>query len=96
MGQATHAPGPWSDHFMPPDDGIRHKIRSFGGGLVAVIPERNRKCAEWDMANARLIAAAPDLLEALQAIARGLTNGQRERGETVESIALSAIAKATA
>lgn len=46
-------------------------------------------------ADARLIAAAPELLEALQAIARGLTNGQKERGETFQSIARAAIAKAT-
>jgi hypothetical protein len=35
-----------------------------------------------------------ELLEALQSIARGPTNGQIERGESAESIARAAIQKA--
>ena len=34
-----------------------------------------------------------DLLAALVCISRGLTNGQKERGETLQSIAEAAIAK---
>jgi hypothetical protein len=37
----------------------------------------------------------PKVLEALQCIARGLTNGQKARGETAQSIAQTAISSAT-
>jgi hypothetical protein len=54
----------------------------------------NEAAISENMANARLMAAAPDMFDALKAIVSGLTNGQRERGETLQTIAQAAIVKA--
>lgn len=40
---------------------------------------------------ANMIVAAPVMLAALDGIARGLTNGQRERGESFQTIAAEAL-----
>ena len=54
---SAHTPGPWVYDFDP--DGNRHVVYSDDGKVT----ELRFKDAE---ANARLIAAAPDLLEACQ------------------------------
>ena len=54
---SAHTPGPWVYDFDP--DGNRHVVYSDDGKVT----ELRFKDAE---ANARLIAAAPDLLEVLQ------------------------------
>jgi len=59
--------------------------------IVAAIESGLRANAE---ALVRAANAAPDLAEALRAITRGLTNGQRERRETSHSIARDALKKA--
>lgn len=84
---SKHTPGPWE---VSEDDPC--EIESADGRFVAMVlpaPELN-----WDMnaereANARLIAAAPDLLAALRA-ARGYVSQPK-----VLAAILSAIAKAT-
>ena len=81
----AHTPGPW----RVGDAGCSvFGPKKSDGSLPAVIATKVRP------GNATLIAAAPDLLAALEAIERGLTNGQKERGETFQSIARAAIAKA--
>lgn len=40
-----------------------------------------------------LLARVRELEEALMAISRGLTNGQKERGETFQTIARAALAR---
>ena len=78
----AHTPGPW---FFDID------IRTEGGEIVA--------SGDWDggvnasLANQRLIAAAPDLLEALQGIMRDLVRGPDPFGTMAK--ARAAIAKAT-
>ena len=62
----SHTPGPW-------------RVRAVGAdGLLCVVPENNISVADCcDMADARLIASAPDLLaqrDALAAALRILTN----------------------
>ena len=58
-------PGPWDAHCMHGDARI-----GSNGEAIAVAP-RHADQKNWPKsANARLIAAAPDLLEALQAIAK--------------------------
>tara|TARA_R100000808_G_scaffold936_3_gene4517 strand:- start:281 stop:601 length:321 start_codon:yes stop_codon:yes gene_type:complete len=68
MINATHTPGPWT---IDVDDGNpwrKHQrtqwycVRAPGGGWIAQVPEP-------DSGDARLIAAAPEMLAALEAIA---------------------------
>ena len=56
----THTPGPWTAH-----DEEKHWAVYAGNTLVARVPVR---AGSWerDKANARLIAAAPDLLAAME------------------------------
>ena len=56
----THTPGPW--HVESGDE-----VRAADGWEVAYIYGASRQRVDWE-ANARLIAAAPELLEALEAI----------------------------
>jgi len=67
------------------------------GSSVAVVSQRdvgacNQITHDEAMANARLIAAAPDLLEALEAVVAWLEQGDHE-GE-LHTMATAAIAKA--
>lgn len=72
--QATYTPGPWVAYVGPMNmhgglnpffRGIVALLKNSGeGNEVAVILDRNESAADYK-ANARLIAAAPDLAEAL-------------------------------
>ena len=53
-------PGPWMFHERP--QGEYHYGYTIGDGPTSIVS------TAWGEANARLIAAAPDLLEALQAL----------------------------
>lgn len=63
---AWHTPGPWRPHTLP--NGSHHIIADHWGASVAVtmFPESGSEGRE---ANARLIAAAPDLLAFAKRIA---------------------------
>lgn len=68
----TQTPGPWyvtdfSDQFDKAY-GISTKPGDLGTGDVCPAGDDNGVCAIQNLDDARLIAAAPDLLEALQAI----------------------------
>lgn len=85
----THTPGPWRvEGGLPWQPAVR-----AGGALIAETRNRND-----DGANARLIAAAPELLEAL----RNLLNYSEHSDDTsslcveVEDAARAALAKAGA
>lgn len=82
MTTTTHTPGPWATYINGGKDGW---IANAEGDLIA--------CAVRDdtmAANARLIAAAPDLLAALQGLV-----GNKPRGPYKDiNAALDAIAKA--
>jgi len=85
MSETKHTPGPWH---TAGDQGVQ--IRSQRDQIAKVWTMRGN---EWK-ANARLIAAAPELLEALaryvqQDIAHGMTENNLHR------TARAAIAKAT-
>ena len=89
---ARHTPGPWI--------GYKDKGVYVGEGLLNPVFETGCGCCtekHLSAANARLIAAAPDLLEALiRLIATGLD--QREHEEFMSNpahYARAAIAKAT-
>ncbi len=76
--QATHTPGPWAAN----DDGlVLGNLDNYEGEAPLVCT-----CGSADdfnmepalhLANARLIAAAPDLLDALETIAAGNTDPDR-------------------
>ena len=61
----NYTPGPWRAHTLP--DGSHHVVADHWGASIAVTmyPESGSEGRE---ANARLIAAAPDMLKVLQAI----------------------------
>lgn len=63
----THTPGPWTaSQYL--DDG-RWGVVTQGNGIVVSLRSRSPSEATLSEADARLIAAAPTLLAALQAIA---------------------------
>lgn len=69
--KTSHTPGPWQidpeiDHAITTQSGLRiAEVATYGAGLVSI-----GEIAPWHHyeANARLIAAAPELLEALQEV----------------------------
>lgn len=62
MNESKHTPGPWFQQ----NDKDSPYITTMSGGRIAYI--NNRSGSGEQAANACLIAAAPDLLEALQEI----------------------------
>lgn len=103
MSQAKHTPGPWmattlvtmreplESHFQ---------IRRENGQVIAVTHLDSWATKEEDKANARLLAAAPDLLASLQAILVFARFGAHEMGTDTKEhqdfvAARDAIAKAT-
>jgi len=109
---AQHTPGPWElqkplfgeQHiYVHSENSVDGKVRS-GRQHICVVPYEGKKGAmayhEMFNANARLIAAAPDLLEALQALdAIGVLEpdliGIGEEIDHAVGLARAAIQKAT-
>lgn len=98
----SHTPGPWLNEFGSILGGKGHYIASVtgGDGNRFVDEEDNVECA----ANARLIAAAPELLEALQMLQPFLhelsimqmdTTGECDRLIKSRQVVADAIRKAT-
>lgn len=98
---SNYTPGPWrvkpnsvGGPTVGPEGSVVADIRTYGGPHVG-----GRQHPQTD-ANARLIAAAPDLLEALQALVnqslqRGVPTDPGHPGRIALAIAESAISKAT-
>lgn len=70
MGERKHTPGPWGYIFT--DEGIVVDANS-GKTDVAIVAGRADDSVE--IANARLLAAAPELLDALNEIVRQIDQG---------------------
>ncbi len=87
MKQAAHTPGPWLVTKTPAG---KAKIVDDNGFSIANATSGSYAQQEID---ARLIAAAPDLLAALQKVLSAAENGPRR--EIFADIAREAIAKAT-
>lgn len=68
MTQATHTPGPWIAEFS--DYGDEIWFGGYGAGMWTVDPP-GAYLDGLSAANARLIAAAPELLAALEALMEG-------------------------
>lgn len=90
--QVGHTPGPWK-HFR--DHHANTPINSFSvmavEGVICELnaePENREGDLERQEANARLIAAAPELLEALERIA------EHSSSEITQMVAKAAITKA--
>jgi len=99
MKKPNHTPGPWkADGYMVRQDG------SSGSRMIADIcytgphhtPESEypRSCRIVDEANARLIAAAPEMLEALEAADQSLADDGYFTDDHARQIVLRAITKA--
>ena len=83
---AKHTPGPWVTYLNTLDDVVVRKINEAGYEQCVIARGVNYK-------NARLIAAAPDLLAALQSV---LANSLDSQGlADAHKQARAAIAKAT-
>jgi hypothetical protein len=100
---SEHTPGPWVAHCDDPrsKNGMALVVAHKGRGTMSIDATRSGASFAEDCANARLIAAAPDLLAALREIVRaewttvslqGMTPQHRARLES----ARAAIAKAEA
>lgn len=67
MANATHTPGPWEAKFYAPGDSYRITYLGTDNWLADVWIDG---AATQAIADARLIAAAPDLLDALERLVR--------------------------
>lgn len=90
----AHTPGPWSVEKFALTNFLL--VKNINHGAICEIPADSKKIPEHQ-ANANLIAAAPDLLKALQYIlekATGAWMTKAERLEQIAGISSKAIAKA--
>ena len=99
MSEAKHTPGPWLfDYGTVPPDGPGTYADIYVDGGDTIIAHFNNLIPEG-LANARLIAAAPAMLEALQGLTHGLPELLESIGYTDEEglidEALAVIAQAT-
>ena len=86
---SKHTPGPWREAYR-----ANHRYRIIGGEKETSICEIALWITDYEeqSANARLIAAAPDLLESLEALV--FRSHLPPEDEWIEKDALAAIAKA--
>ena len=85
---SKHTPGPWAIYVNAPSDIVIRKMSKDGYELCSIARVSS------GYANARLIAAAPELLEALKDIAEW-TERYTAPGHPIATVAQAAIAKAT-
>ena len=85
---SKHTPGPWSIYVNAPSDHVIRKMSKDGYELCAIARVSS------GYANARLIAAAPELLEALTDCVEHM-HWTQPLGEAALKKAKAAIAKAT-
>lgn len=93
MIRTTHTPGPWVDSITMgrSEKGVVAEAFAWMGRGPVIVATRAVREGEH-MHNARLIAAAPDLLEALEEISRKYSNGAS--ADAIARIARAALAKA--
>ena len=77
MSKQNYTPGPWA--FDSAHDQV---IVESGFGNVAIAETYGE---DWE-ANARLIAAAPEMLEAISAVINSIDNGTPARRTTLDAI----------
>jgi hypothetical protein len=96
----SHTPGPWCVRDIPSKERYVGPSSDGGAPSVAIIPARASRSDAEQAANARLIAAAPELLEVLSIALELLHNvapctGQEDILSGCVDAARAAIAKAT-
>jgi hypothetical protein len=100
MSEAKHTPGPWELEAFKVDGMLLFQITAPngsgpGGNLILDDASIEGETDEEQIANARLIAAAPELLEALKRMDHTLTaHGHVDSGTGLHSLIIAAIAKA--
>ena len=76
---SKHTPGPWHLRVDPIHQGQYFiRVQSYGFAPLATVRGDKRSTLKDSEANARLIAAAPDLLKALKAIVKSLADQDDE------------------
>lgn len=95
MSKQSHTPGPW---FVNGRESYTKYVEArIGGGLLQEVAACGpTEQQEQQEANARLIAAAPDLLEALQQAVTSMQDSGYPNDSLVIRAARQAITKATA
>ncbi len=96
--EKAHTPGPWiaNRHTSVPHDVTAVNSPADGGDIICEAPAEFKDSMRRWAANSQLIAAAPDLLEALKRCENFIANTEGELGLTLNSgeLARAAIAKA--
>jgi hypothetical protein len=95
MSKPIHTPGPWVIGDRKPDSHATRICTIVGGSAIHGAAQA---VDDWQ-ADAKLIAAAPELLEALQELRdlmQGVIDGDYEPDSLTLQIADAAIAKSTA
>lgn len=95
--QGKHTPGPWQSVCgRNSDNWPVHYVHANNHGIATLIfqPEEGRYTQEQSEANARLIAAGPELLEAARAALADMDGEGYESREGVVALLLMAIHKA--
>ena len=67
MSEIKHTPGPWVNHGRITQPGLPHSAVA-AETLIARVYSKHFGDTEQEIANANLIAAAPELLEAVQSL----------------------------
>ena len=67
----THTPGHWRIQNAN-DDYTRYQVEADGWGIIMRVEDVSNE----SLANARLIAAAPEMLVALEAVCQAFANGE--------------------
>lgn len=89
----THTPGPWTaEQDAGDDDEMTGRIFSDSGDWIAEVHTGDGEGSFES--NARLIAASPDLLAALENLMHETEGGQAQCGQQFADAARAAIAKA--
>lgn len=99
MNVSKHTPGPWlfndnSEYWTTHPFSVTVRKRGVHAVAVANIPARATIELSEAKANAQLIAAAPDLLDALVTMPQGMSSSDQDWWDWVDK-ARSAIDKAT-
>lgn len=92
MTNPTHTPGPWAFRMTGWQTNPAAVYSPRRPGAVACIPARTSVPLDEQSANARLIAAAPELLAELENLVNAMENGWSD--PAVADNARAAIAKA--